>query len=236
MKSLSAILLAAFASASFGQGLTAQQIIDDIKLSSGKDRYSAFEELAKLGLSALPIVRQMMHDSDESIAWNAPFLAVDMHTKEVLPLLLQRLRSEKDGTGLSVLILTIGNHGNPNAIPALLPYLKNPNAYIRSNTCYALGRLGDLKTIPALRPLVNDSSDSVRVCAHKAIADIKSIDAKYPGRLSNPNAWWLRSAPPAPETYPYKDRQARDRELRLYQSQIGAGNATQWTGGRQEGD
>lgn len=242
MRNLLTFAIAAVSAVSIAQSLTADQIIDDIRSSQGKDRYSAFDELGKLGPSALPIVVKLMHDSDKNIAWSAPFLAVNVHTREVLPLLAQRLKDEKDETDLSTLILAVGNHGNPMAVPMLLPYLKSANVYVRSNTCYALGHLGDPSTIPALRPLANDPNESVRICAHQAIADIKSIEAKYPGRLTSSNAWWLSSAPPAPATYPYKDRAKRKAELQEFlrrsghQSQLGGSMASQWNGDRPDGD
>lgn len=65
-------------------------------------------------------------------------------------------------------LLWLGQMGEP-AIPALLRGLKHKEPKVRTSCAFALGYIGDRRTIPDLRALTNDTSEVVRMEAARSL-------------------------------------------------------------------
>lgn len=66
-------------------------------------------------------------------------------------------------------IEALGRSGNPKAIGALTPWLKDARQEVRGAAADALGQLGDPQTAAIIRPLLSDRSSHVRVKAAGAL-------------------------------------------------------------------
>nr|BFE61352.1 hypothetical protein GCM10020063_058780 [Dactylosporangium thailandense] len=67
--------------------------------------------------------------------------------------------------------------GVREAVPALVGLLDHPQWKVVEEALRALGRLGDASVVPALRPLLGDGVDWVRLRAAEALADIGGPEA-----------------------------------------------------------
>jgi len=79
--------------------------------------------------------------------------------------------------GVSALIETLKREDSANviqAIPFILPLLKNQNPMIRGDAAYLLGIIGQQDTIPFLHEAINDENADVRIIAQEAIEEIQS--------------------------------------------------------------
>jgi hypothetical protein len=79
--------------------------------------------------------------------------------------------------GVSALIETLQREDSVNviqAIPSILPLLKNQNPMIRGDAAYLLGIIGQQDTIPFLHETMIDENTDVRIIAQEAIEDIQS--------------------------------------------------------------
>ncbi len=79
--------------------------------------------------------------------------------------------------GVSALIETLQREDSVNviqAIPSILPLLKNQNPMIRGDAAYLLGIIGQQDTIPFPHETMIDENTDVRIIAQEAIEDIQS--------------------------------------------------------------
>lgn len=79
--------------------------------------------------------------------------------------------------GVSALIETLKREDSANviqAIPSILPLLKNQNSMIRGDAAYLLGIIGRQDTIPFLHETMSDENTDVRIIAQEAIEEIQS--------------------------------------------------------------
>lgn len=72
-------------------------------------------------------------------------------------------------------IEALGRSGNPKAIGALTPWVKDARQEVRGAAADALGQLGDPQTAAILRPLLSDRSSHVRVKAAGALLRLDDV-------------------------------------------------------------
>jgi len=60
------------------------------------------------------------------------------------------------------------------AVPRILPLLKNEDPVTRGDAAYLLGIIGEKNTVPYLEEMLNDTDGNVSLIAKEAIDDIKS--------------------------------------------------------------
>ena len=66
-------------------------------------------------------------------------------------------------------IQLLGESASPLAVPALVPFLKDPAEQVRSNAARALGRTGSATAVTSLEPALKDSHGIVRADAAAAL-------------------------------------------------------------------
>jgi hypothetical protein len=69
----------------------------------------------------------------------------------------------------------IGRSGTREAIPLLLPRLKDPRAEVRGAAAEALAKIGDPQVVPQLKALLSDMSASVRIRVAGALAGMGDL-------------------------------------------------------------
>jgi hypothetical protein len=74
---------------------------------------------------------------------------------------------------LEILNKEAGEHIH-EAVPSVLPLLKDQNPVIRGDAANLLGIIGDTQTIPFLEELMTDEDQNVRIIAKESIDDIRS--------------------------------------------------------------
>jgi HEAT repeat protein len=79
--------------------------------------------------------------------------------------------------GLSGVIDTLGQIGDPRAVKFLIPFLKHKNSFIRIDTVIALGSIGDPR---AVDPLINLLKDDVR--------GVRNRTVRVLGKIGDPRA------------------------------------------------
>ena len=79
--------------------------------------------------------------------------------------------------GISALIETLKTEDAENisqAMPSIIPLLKDQNSTIRCDVAYLLGVIGDKDALPFLKEAAEDEDVHVRVIAKEAIEEINS--------------------------------------------------------------
>lgn len=66
-------------------------------------------------------------------------------------------------------IQILGDAASPLAVPALVPFLKDPATDVRGNAALAIGKSGDRTAVTALEPLLKDENGNVRSFAAAAL-------------------------------------------------------------------
>jgi len=224
MRWLSLIIASALvAIGAMSQAQTIDELVDAARKAQGKESAVAFDNLAARGEEALPALIILMKDKDSFLSHMAIEHAIKYHDRRVLPVLIQLHKEQAEGkrrrlagpaTGQyfisspdgkfpkklqnelnsDSLLLAMGNHQNPDALPYLKKFAKTNKWLTRCNVAYALGRIGNPGAESTLRKLTKDKNKSVRWQAHDSLAYMKQMNAKYPKRLSDPNAWWKTPA------------------------------------------
>jgi epoxyqueuosine reductase len=66
-----------------------------------------------------------------------------------------------------------GNWGDPSALPALLDLLADPSPLVRGHAVWAVGQIGEPRTIPAIRSALHAEADAdARAELHAALARV----------------------------------------------------------------
>jgi HEAT repeat protein len=72
------------------------------------------------------------------------------------------LRRETDLVAISSLVRTLGDSGDPVAVPVLIELTRYADAFVRQDAARALGKLRDRRAIPALSALLADGTKPYR--------------------------------------------------------------------------
>jgi hypothetical protein len=72
------------------------------------------------------------------------------------------LRRETDLTAISSLVRTLGDTGDPAAVPVLIELTRHTDAFVRQDAARALGKLRDRRAVPALSALLSDGTKPYR--------------------------------------------------------------------------
>lgn len=147
----------------------------------GKWGSNDWNRLAAQGPRAVPVLRNLLRDP--RLSFGALQTLVPMRHPGVTEAILEHLENAPAKDRKSHVLLAVGNHGDPRALPYVLPYAKSADSYERGAVAYALGRLGDPQGVSTLKLLQKDPSASVRWQAGQSLRYIEGMTAKYPDRL-----------------------------------------------------
>lgn len=93
----------------------------------------------------------------------------------------------------SAAVVSLAKIGDGSVIPALLVLLKDPVPEVRYHAVCGLGKLKADKAVQAIRPMLEDSSDIVRVGAEKALQNLglKSVSLPLSRRIARKVSGWM---------------------------------------------
>ncbi|MEG4276798.1 HEAT repeat domain-containing protein [Microcoleus sp. MON1_C1] len=161
-------------------------LIQKLKSNDEKELDAAIEKLGKIGEPAIPALIEALQEEN---------LLVRRSVTQVLQRIGDRaipalVKASKDSdvkvrrNSVNVLKTMVGNNRllpeqsseAKNAVPQLIPLLKDSDRNVRSSAAFALGRMGaGAKTaVPQLIPLLEDSDADVRSSAISALGNIGS--------------------------------------------------------------
>ena len=86
----------------------------------------------------------------------------------------ERIRVRIGATALLEILNKEDAEHTHEAVPSILPLLKDQNPVIRGDAANLLGIIGDAQTIPFLEELMTDEDQNVRIIAKEAIDEIQS--------------------------------------------------------------
>ena len=112
-----------------------------------------------------------LEDHDVEVRRQAMVVSGELKIKEAIPSLTNRLELEQDYK--APILITLGAIGDPEAIPAILPYLQHPSSTVRERATEALGMLGDSNVVPYLMEALNDEDAMVRASAITALGRLE---------------------------------------------------------------
>jgi len=126
-------------------------------------RYYVVSSLAeKPQKNDLPIFIQCISDESENVRMWAMF-GLDLALEDDV----WYIRKEA--------AFTLGNLGNADAVPHLLPYLQDPHPLVRGDAAESLSKLGTPELVPHIKPLLDMESPAVRIKAAIALARLNDF-------------------------------------------------------------
>ena len=98
--------------------------------------------------------------------------------KSLYPLIGELMTDERVRVrlGVSALVETLAAEDDPdipNAVPGIMPLLKNPDPVVRGDAAYLLGLIGSDEAVPSLKKILDDDNREVREIAGEAIEEIR---------------------------------------------------------------
>lgn len=131
------------------------------------------QALAKSAEDAQPLVERLQALEQAAKAPPAPAPAAPGQNEPTWKSLLVDLSSANAGVRWEA-VDGLGQARDPQAVPALLPMLKDPDVFVRMATARVLGDLKATSAMPALLDALEDSEDAVREAAFVAMRSIVS--------------------------------------------------------------
>jgi HEAT repeat protein len=102
---------------------------------------------------------EMLNDSSPQIVGNAASqLGMLKLSEAVEPLAAILNRDGEKSSAFMLILLALGDIGDPRAFDAITPYLKSSDPHKRTVAASALGRLGDPRGIALLEPMLKDKA------------------------------------------------------------------------------
>jgi len=152
-----------------------QQLVQD---PDPAKRRLAVEGLGRIsGNSYLaPFKKDYQREKNDEVKLAYSFALARMGDRAFLDSVVLALPSRTLGTRARAYLLEMG-HG---VVGELYPYLKDPDAEVRSVLCDILGTIGDANTIAQLTPLLSDPNSGVVDRATRAIERLRRATASSP--------------------------------------------------------
>ncbi|HEY7409201.1 MAG TPA: HEAT repeat domain-containing protein [Vicinamibacteria bacterium] len=159
------------------QGELFQQLVQD---TDPLKKRLAVEGLARISdttqLSAFK--KDYQREKNEEVKLAYAFALVRLGDRDFVDTLVLNLPSRTTGGRSRAYLLELG----PDVLPALYPYLTDPDAGVRAALSDIIGAAGDPGAIPRLTPLLNDPSTTVADRAHLAVERLKRIESAQQSR------------------------------------------------------
>ncbi len=152
-------------------------------------RLAALKSLGKLRYrEAAPLVRAFLENEDARQRRVAALTAACLEDVEALPRLVAMALGDESSLVRPVAVEALGKLGQPEALPALLTLVDDPNAYLRASLAYALEALDDGRPEieAALRRLTEDPVEHVAEAARRVLRR-RSLEEREQARPLNPS-------------------------------------------------
>ncbi|MHA1683559.1 MAG: HEAT repeat domain-containing protein [Promethearchaeota archaeon] len=105
---------------------------------------------------------------------------IDKRVTKLLTMLLENQHNPDNWDVRQKCLEILGEIGNKNAVPHMVPYLHDANPLVRETCAYALGQIGDKQAVMYLIAILRDPEYTVRENVAGALArigDARAIDA-----------------------------------------------------------
>ena len=157
-------------------------------------RLSAIEALIKIGNASIEKLLNALKDESEVVRESAVYALGKIMDEETIPRLLPLL-SDKNIYVRMAAAQAIANKG-VIAIKTLVNLLKDKNETVREASTYALGEIGDKKTVSYIIEMLSDKDPFVKISAARALGKIGDERAVEPllKLISEENAFVSMSA------------------------------------------
>jgi thioredoxin-like negative regulator of GroEL len=141
----------------------------DKSIEDEQEKQFVFDELVKMGGKILPQLQKHVRNA-ESISWGLKVLQEVASTDEAWPILADLCERNdntytRDPSKKIQLLVYLGEHSDPRAVKALLPYLTDMDEGVRFVTVEALLRHKNVELArePLLKLLTNEKEESRRI-------------------------------------------------------------------------
>lgn len=141
----------------------------DKSIEDEQEKQFVFDELVKMGGKILPSLQKHLRNA-ESISWGLKVLQEVSSPDEAWPILADLCERNdnsyaRDPSKKIQLLVYLGEHSDPRAAKALVPYLTDMDEGVRFVTVEALLRHKDAETArePLLQLLTNEKEESRRI-------------------------------------------------------------------------
>ncbi len=102
---------------------------------------------------------EMLNDPSPQIVGNAASQLGTLKLPETVePLIATLQRAGEKSPAFMLIMLALGDIGDSRTFEAIIPYLKSSDPHKRTTAASALGRLGDLRGIAVLEPMLKDKA------------------------------------------------------------------------------
>jgi HEAT repeat protein len=166
--------------------MTLEQALSVLQNPAAQARVRAVRWLRVLGGErAVAALIGALDDPDPNGA--VPHYAVtalgEMQAREAVPILIERVQSDCWAMWRRSYIDTLGQIGDPPALPLLVGALDDPEEQIVKAACSALSRVSDPEAIEPLLRLLDDPRWLVRQAACEALFELKVTDERLSAAL-----------------------------------------------------
>lgn len=131
------------------------------------ERMKAQEKLLDMGPTVIPLLRQGLKYSDESIKIESIKLLGELKAKQAVPDLLEILKNATDTRTVSVTAHVLGQIQDKRATPEFINMASSVTGDIvrRRASIIALGLLGDKSAVPVLENILTEDNELLKVFA-----------------------------------------------------------------------
>ena len=173
----------------------AKKTIKKIKDSMPKNEPElAFTPAVQQG-SSLEVLKVLLVSSNSENRQRALKALAIGFNMEVLPFLVEMLKSEQDPFVIASLVKLVGKYGGPQNIESLSVFLSHEDPRVRANAIEGLELAGTEKIIAYIVPFINDVDNRIRANAVKALSKFKSDEMlEVLGSMIKSEQLWMRDS------------------------------------------
>jgi HEAT repeat protein len=151
-------------------GIKKSDLVAEFTCGSDQRAELAALQLSAAGSQSLDTLNELLEDQNPEVRWWATRSLADIHTVEVIPLLLKTL-NDSDSAVQQCAALALRGQPVPAAIPQLISALDAEDRLLSRLAGDALIAIGE-DAVPALIAVMDDSPHSARLEAARALAAI----------------------------------------------------------------
>jgi hypothetical protein len=184
-----ALLILASCSSSAAHSKTEAQLIDMLRSQNYKDVIDALDRLPNWyphSTNAIPVIKEILvrrapvlspYVPQNIVTRKAARALGNYHatlTPDELKVIYEFFMAPHDPDSIMDGLKALRGMNAPEAVPQILPMLRDPNEHVLRDSCRTLAVLGNKDVIPYIQPLLSHPSSAVRADARAAIAALQA--------------------------------------------------------------